>query len=91
MTSPRKSHLPPIQTIVVKLGTQSLTTHDGQLDLAYLSTVAKQVAALKERNVRVTLVSSGAIGAGLRELKLASRPTDLAQPPGGRRGGAATS
>jgi glutamate 5-kinase len=79
MESSRKSHLPPIQTVVVKLGTQSLSTRDGQLDVGYLSTIAKQVARLKERGIRVTLVSSGAIGAGLRELKLSSRPTDLAQ------------
>ncbi len=73
----RKSHLPPVRMLVVKLGTQLLNTPDGQLDLKYLSTIAKQVAELRERKIKVTIVSSGAIGAGLRELNLAARPTDL--------------
>ena len=41
--------------------------------------MAEQVAALQKRGVKVTIVSSGAIGAGLRELNLPKRPTDLAK------------
>jgi len=41
--------------------------------------MAKQVAGLRERGIAVTIVSSGAIGAGLAELGLSSRPTDLAR------------
>src|SRR5436309_3163707 len=79
MESHRKSHLPPVRMLVIKLGTQLLSSNDGQLDVAYLSTIAEQIAALRERNIRVTIVSSGAIGAGLRELNLHSRPTDQAK------------
>jgi len=68
-----------IHTLVVKLGTQLLSARDGQLDVAFLATIAKQIANLRQRNIRVTLVSSGAIGAGIRELNLPSRPTDLAK------------
>jgi glutamate 5-kinase len=46
----------------------------------YLSGVrASQVAAIQARGVKVTIVSSGAVGAGLRELNLPKRPTDLAK------------
>ena len=79
MDSLRKQHLPQVSTLVIKLGTQLLSATDGQLDVSYLSTVAEQVAALRERGIRVTIVSSGAIGAGLRELNLHARPTDLAK------------
>ena len=65
--------------MVVKLGTQVLSDADGRLDAAFLGTIARQVAALGARGIRTTLVSSGAIGAGLRELSLPKRPTDLAQ------------
>lgn len=65
--------------MVIKLGTQVLSDADGRLDAAFLGTIARQVAALGARGIRATLVSSGAIGAGLRELNLAKRPTDLAQ------------
>jgi glutamate 5-kinase len=41
--------------------------------------MALQIATLRERGIQVTIVSSGAIGAGLRELGLAKRPTDLAK------------
>src|SRR5687767_13277140 len=79
MSDSRNQHLAGVRTAVVKLGTQLLSDKDGRLDAAYVGTVAKQVAALRERGVRVTIVSSGAIGAGLRELNLPKRPTDLAK------------
>jgi glutamate 5-kinase len=79
MNSIRTTYLEGVRTAVIKLGTQLLSDKDGRLDSGYVATVAKQVAALRERGVRVTLVSSGAIGAGLRELNLPKRPTDLAK------------
>jgi len=75
----RIQHLAAVRTAVVKLGTQVLSDRHGQLDLAFLGEIAAQVAALRASGVRITLVSSGAIGAGLGELKLARRPTDLGQ------------
>src|SRR5215217_9554824 len=79
MSEVRRQHLTGVRTAVIKLGTQLLSDKDGRLDAAYVATVARQVAVLRERGVRVTLVSSGAIGAGLRELNLPKRPTDLAK------------
>lgn len=77
--------LASVRNVVVKLGTQLLSDPRprdpggaGQLDGAYLATMARQVAELHKRGVRVTVVSSGAIGAGVRQLKLPRRPTDLA-------------
>lgn len=67
------------RAIVVKIGTQTLTGADKRLDPAYLRAIAGQIAALRQRGVTVTLVSSGAIAAGLGELNLAKRPTDLAK------------
>ncbi|HSI33604.1 MAG TPA: hypothetical protein VK986_08440, partial [Tepidisphaeraceae bacterium] len=74
----RQRYLAPVRSLVVKLGTQLLTDKERRLDDAFLGSVARQVVALRERKVAVTIVSSGAIGAGLRELGLASRPKDLA-------------
>lgn len=65
--------------MVVKLGTQVLSDPSKRLDVAYLNEIARQVAALRKRKIAVTIVSSGAIGAGLGELGLAKRPTDLPQ------------
>src|SRR6185437_11507087 len=73
----RVQHLAAVKTAVVKLGTQLLTNATGRLDVAFIAAIAKQVAELRQRGVSVTIVSSGAIGAGLAELGLSSRPSDL--------------
>jgi glutamate 5-kinase len=78
MPANRRRHLAHVRSVVVKLGTQLLTDKQGRLDQAFLQTVAEQVIALRGRGIHVTLVSSGAIGAGLGELGLPSRPKDLA-------------
>ena len=80
MSHARPHYLASVRSAVVKLGTQLLTdAKTGRLDAHYLGDVAREVAALRERQVRVTIVSSGAIGAGVAELGLPKRPTDLAR------------
>jgi glutamate 5-kinase len=49
------------------------------LDGPFLAGVAAQVADLRRRGVAVTLVSSGAVAAGVGELNLPGRPSDLAK------------
>jgi glutamate 5-kinase len=79
MSDSRQQYLRTIRTAVVKLGTQLLTDRDGRLDAAFIGTIARQIAQLRERGISVAVVSSGAIGAGVRELNLPRRPTDLAR------------
>ncbi|KZT33706.1 glutamate 5-kinase [Sistotremastrum suecicum HHB10207 ss-3] len=65
-------------TIVIKLGTSSIvheTTHQPLLSL--LSSIVETVIKLKEHGHRVVLVSSGAIGVGLKRMDLPSRPKTL--------------
>jgi glutamate 5-kinase len=75
----RADYLRSVRTIVIKLGTQTLSDSEGRLDAAFVGTIANQVAELRQHGIRMTLVSSGAIGCGLRELGLAERPADLAR------------
>ncbi|WP_375002423.1 glutamate 5-kinase [Aeromicrobium sp. CTD01-1L150] len=63
--------------IVVKVGSSSLTTHDGHLDPARVDVVVDAVAGARGRGDEVVLVSSGAIAAGLGPLGLGARPRDL--------------
>ena len=79
MNTTRSQYLSTVRTMVIKLGTQVLSDDQGKLDAPFLGSIATQVASLSRRGIRVTLVSSGALGAGLGELKLAKRPTDLGQ------------
>lgn len=65
-------------TVVVKVGTRVLTRADGQLNNERIATLAEELNAVIESGRRVALVSSGAVGAGMGQLDLARRPTDLA-------------
>ncbi|KAF8150443.1 glutamate 5-kinase [Mycena galopus ATCC 62051] len=65
-------------TIVIKLGTSSIVhekTH--QPLLSTLSSVVETVVALRRQGHKVVLVSSGAIGVGLKRMDMASRPKSL--------------
>jgi glutamate 5-kinase len=64
-------------TVVVKVGTNVLTGPDGALDRGRVQALADQVQRLRFAHRKVVLVSSGAIGAGVGQLGLAKRPTDL--------------
>ena len=64
--------------IVVKVGSSSLTSIDGGLDLARLATLVDALAQRRAAGSQVVLVSSGAIAAGLAPLGLTRRPRDLA-------------
>lgn len=75
----RPSLFAGVRSVVVKLGTQVLSDALNKLDPTFLASIAQQVKELRDHNVRVTIVSSGAAAAGRAELGLKSRPSDLAQ------------
>ena len=56
-----------MQTLVVKLGTSTLTQGSKQLSRRYMVELARQIAHLREQGKKVVLVTSGAVAAG-REL-----------------------
>ncbi len=76
-TISRKDVLARVRSVVVKIGTNALSDSAGNLDAALIADFARQVATLRNQGIQVTLVSSGAIGAGINELKLTARPKDL--------------
>src|SRR4051812_34889507 len=64
--------------VVVKVGSSSLTTLPGGLDVERLTALVDVLGALRAAGREVVLVSSGAIAAGLAPLGIAGRPKDLA-------------
>ncbi|WP_369137297.1 glutamate 5-kinase [Modestobacter versicolor] len=66
------------QRVVVKVGSSSLTTMPGGLDVDRLRALVDVLGALRAAGRQVVLVSSGAIAAGLAPLSLTGRPRDLA-------------
>ncbi|MCA9265553.1 MAG: glutamate 5-kinase [Planctomycetales bacterium] len=65
--------------VVVKVGTRVLTRPDGRLNDERVGRLAEELFALKQDGRQVVLVSSGAVGAGMSQLKMTRRPTDLAK------------
>lgn len=63
--------------IVVKIGSSSLTNAAGKVDEKKLADHVAALAALKQANHEVVLVSSGAIAAGFSSLGYSSRPVTI--------------
>jgi len=78
-TDIRKQVMAGVRSAVVKLGTNVLADASGVLDEAAIGRIAEQVIALEARGIRVAVVSSGAIAAGVAELGLGKRPAALPQ------------
>ena len=66
------------QTIVVKVGSSSLTEPSGHLDPERLNALVAALARVRLMGGRVVLVSSGAIAAGFGSLGFDARSTDVA-------------
>jgi glutamate 5-kinase len=74
--SPARQHLADAHRIVVKLGTH-VVMHDGDLARARIGGIVDSLAGLRRAGREVLLVSSGAVGMGMRVLGLKERPRSL--------------
>jgi len=67
-----------IKRVVIKIGTQVLTSENDRLDASVIEHIVEQVCYLvKEKKVEVILVTSGAIAAGMQVLGWKKRPRGL--------------
>lgn len=67
----------PIQRLVVKVGTSTLTYATGNINFRCLSRLVEVLSDISNAGVQVVLVSSGAIAVGVGKLGLAERPADV--------------
>ena len=65
--------------IVVKVGSNVLTTDKGKLDITRLSALVDQIVLLREKGYEVILVSSGAVACGRQELRVEQDLDSVAQ------------
>ena len=65
------------QTIVVKIGSSSLTNEKGEIDEDKLTGYVEAITALRKANHTVVLVSSGAVAAGFKQLGYPFRPETI--------------
>ena len=66
------------QTIVIKVGTSSLTRSDGRLALATIAALIETIVDLRAQGYQIVLVSSGAVGVGAARLGMTERPKTIA-------------
>ena len=73
----RKALFKDLKRIVLKIGTSSLSNEDGSFNRRLTEDIANQVAQLRKLGKTVILVSSGAIGIGVIQLKMQARPREI--------------
>ena len=74
-TDPQFLALSRCRRIVVKVGSGVLTRKNS-LNIDVITSIARQISALHDRNIEVILVSSGAMAAGVKKIGLKERPSE---------------
>ncbi len=72
----RKLFVKDIKSMVIKIGTSILTTN-GRFDKKIVQNLSREMSGFLKKGIHVTIVSSGAIGAGMTILKLKERPRSM--------------
>mgnify|MGYP002626002622 CR=1 FL=1 len=72
----RKELLGDAKRVVVKIGTTSLI-RDGAVSSDFMDSVAEQVARLRDEGREVMIVTSGAIGIGLKAMGVRPKPNEM--------------
>jgi glutamate 5-kinase len=67
----------PSRLVVVKVGTSSITSGEGELDEEEMHRLTQQIAAVVKQGDKVVLVTSGAVAAGIAELGIPPKPNDI--------------
>ncbi len=69
-----RDDLSGVRRLVVKIGSQMLSTDDGRPDFSRIEELAQQVSAIRKRGVSVLVITSGAIAFGREALKWDEKP-----------------
>ena len=77
MPMERKELLGDVGRVVVKVGTSSITQGGQSVSEKFMDSVAKQVKVLRDAGKEVLIVTSGAIGIGLKTMKVTPNPNDI--------------
>ncbi len=73
----RKDLLSDVETVVIKVGTSSITGGGNKVSEEFMDSVAGQVRSLKDEGKKVLIVTSGAIGVGLAAMKAKPKPKEV--------------
>jgi glutamate 5-kinase len=73
----RKELLGEVERVVIKVGTTTITKGSSTASKDMMDSIAKQVKELKDQRKEVLIVTSGAIGIGLKTMGVKPNPNDI--------------
>ncbi len=74
----RAEHFKTVKRLVVKVGSNVLTTENG-LNTRVINSISRQIAVLMDSGIEVIVVSSGAMASGIRKMEFKTRPVEVPQ------------
>ena len=73
----RKALVSQVKRVVIKIGSSVLTNEYSEISEGLFDEIAREVSGIKSRGIEPILVSSGAIAAGMKKLRLREKPKDV--------------
>ena len=73
----RKASLGSVSRVVIKFGTTSLTQGGDSISKDFMDSVAEQVWRLRQEGIQVLIVTSGAVGVGLKAMGVVPKPKEI--------------
>jgi glutamate 5-kinase len=75
--SERKDLLGEVEKVVIKVGTSSITRGGDGVSSEFMDSIAAQIRVLKDAGMQVLLVTSGAIGIGMKAMNAHPKPNEI--------------
>jgi glutamate 5-kinase len=73
----RKALISRAKRVVIKIGSSVLTNEYGEISEGVFDEIAREISNVKSRGIEPIVVSSGAIAAGMKKLRLREKPRDI--------------
>ena len=73
----RKTIVSQVSRVIIKIGSSVLTEKSGSLSESVFEKLAEQISKIRDNDIEVIVVSSGAIASGMKKLGLTERPTEI--------------
>jgi glutamate 5-kinase len=73
----RKSIISNVNRVIIKIGSSMLTDSNGSLSESVFEKLALEISKIRDKNIEVIVVSSGAIASGMKKLGIVKRPKEI--------------
>lgn len=73
----RKTIISKVSRVIIKIGSSVLTDKSGSLSVSIFDKLAREISQIRDKNIEVIVVSSGAIASGMKKLGLKERPIEI--------------